>query len=136
MRKMIQSLRHDHRDIEQILRVLEQECDVFCRASRPDYELVGEIIEYLGSFLDQYHHPKEDLLFKIARKSNATCARVIDGIAAERAGAISSLQALGETLREISTSNACSVRPSTTPRVPSFYMRDGRSRWKSEAFSP
>ena len=101
MRKMVQSLRRDHRDIEQILRVLEQECDVFCRAERPDYELVGEIIEYLGSFLDQYHHPKEDVLFKIARKLNATCARVIDGIAAERAGAISSLQALGETLREI-----------------------------------
>ena len=101
MRKMVQSLRRDRRDVEQILRVLEQECDVFCRAERPDYELVGEIIEYLGSFLDQYHYPKEDLLFKIARKLNATCARVIDGIAAERAGAISSLQALGETLREI-----------------------------------
>ena len=40
-------------------------------------------------------------MFKIARKLSATCARVIDGIAAERAGAISSLQALGETLREI-----------------------------------
>lgn len=101
MRKMIGSLRRDHRDIEEILRVLEQECDVFGRPERPDYELVGEVIDYLGSFLEGYYHPKEDLLFNGVKKSNAPCAKIIADISAERAGAASSLQALGEALRQI-----------------------------------
>lgn len=101
MRTIIELLRRDHHNIEQLLRVLEQECDVFRRAKRPDYELLTEIIDYFGSFLDQYYHPKEDLLFNRERVANAACARIIDDIAAERGKAASSLQALSEALREI-----------------------------------
>jgi hemerythrin-like domain-containing protein len=42
MRAIIQSLRRDHSEIEQVLRVLEQECDRFRRAERPDYDLLRE----------------------------------------------------------------------------------------------
>lgn len=101
MKTIIRSLRRDHRDIEGLLRILERECNVFSRAERPDYELLGKIIDYLGTFLDQYHQPKEDFLFNVARARNATCARIIDDIATERTIAASSLQALSEALRDI-----------------------------------
>lgn len=101
MRTIIQSLRRDHRDIEQLLRVLEAESDVFGRAEQPDYELLTETIDYLGAYLEQYYYPKEDLLFDLQRRSNAACASAIDAITAERAKAVSSLHALAELLREI-----------------------------------
>jgi hemerythrin-like domain-containing protein len=102
---MIQSLRRDHGEIEQVLRVLEQECDKFRRAERPDYDLLREVIDYLQSFLDKYYHPKEDLMLNLlARTGSVTCARILDDIAGERATAASNLQqltgALGDILNE------------------------------------
>jgi hemerythrin-like domain-containing protein len=99
---MIQSLRRDHYEIEQILRVLERECDKFRRAERPDYDLLNNIIDYFQSFLDRYHHPKENFMFNLlARTQSAACARILDDIAGERARAASSLQELARALGDI-----------------------------------
>jgi hemerythrin-like domain-containing protein len=102
MRAIIQSLRRDHSEIEQVLRVLEQECDRFRRAERPDYDLLREVIDYFQSFLDQHHHPKKEFMLNLlARTRSVTCARILDGIAGERAIAASSLQQLAGALGEI-----------------------------------
>jgi hemerythrin-like domain-containing protein len=102
MRAIIQSLRRDHSEIEQVLRVLEQECDRFRRAERPDYDLLREVIDYFQSFLDEYHHPKEDLMLNLlARSRSVTCARILDDIAGERATVASSLQQLAGALGDI-----------------------------------
>jgi hypothetical protein len=50
MSTIIQSLHRDNRDVERVLRVLEQECDAFFHAERPDYPLLGELIEHLDVF--------------------------------------------------------------------------------------
>jgi hemerythrin-like domain-containing protein len=101
MQAIIESLRRDHHDMEGLLRVLEWECDLFRQAERPDYELLSEIIDYFQSFLNQYHHPKEDLIFNLVRLRNPICDRIIDDIADERAAAALSLQDLGDALRDI-----------------------------------
>jgi hemerythrin-like domain-containing protein len=98
---MIQSLHRDHRDIEEILCALERECDVFRRAERPDYELLTEIIDYFRSFLDEYHHRKEDFIFNLTRTRNAEVAKTIDAILAERATAVASLERARDSLRDI-----------------------------------
>ncbi len=98
MDTIIDSFRRDHREIDALLRVLESECDLFRRAERPDYELLGEIIDYFRLFLDQYYQPKEDLLLNLTRMRNGTCDGIVDNIADERAAAVSSLQVLGDAL--------------------------------------
>lgn len=101
MNAVIESFRRDHRKINALLRVLERECDLFRRAERPDYELLSEIIYYFRSSLDQYYYPKEDLLFNLTRVRTSQCDSIIDNIADERAVAASSLQLLGDALRDI-----------------------------------
>jgi hemerythrin-like domain-containing protein len=43
MVEIIEILRQEHRNIEKLLSVLEQELSVFARGERPDYEVVGAI---------------------------------------------------------------------------------------------
>ena len=44
--EIIEILRQEHRNIEKLLRVMEQELNVFDRGERPDYEVFGAIIEF------------------------------------------------------------------------------------------
>lgn len=101
MHAAMRSLRSDHRHIEGVLRVLERECDLFRRAEQPDYALLVETVDYLRSFLAEYHDPKDDEIFNLTRARSPGCARIIEEIAAERTDATMDLQALGETLRDI-----------------------------------
>jgi len=59
---IIDSLQQDHRNMEQLLQILEQELAVFNRAERPDFEIMTGIVEYFRGYPDQVHHPKEDLV--------------------------------------------------------------------------
>lgn len=98
MDAIIDSFRRDHREIEALLRVLEQECSLFRQAEQPDYELLSGIIDYFRSFLDQYYHPKEDLIVSLARMQSGLCDDIVDDIADERAAAVASLQVLEKCL--------------------------------------
>lgn len=62
MVEIIEVLRQEHRNIEKLLRVLEQELSVFDRGDRPDYEVVLAVIEYFKDYPDTCHHPKEDII--------------------------------------------------------------------------
>jgi len=101
MNVVIESFRRDHREAEALLRALEGECDLFRQAERPDYELIGEIIAHFRSFLDEYYHPKEEMLFNLTRTQTGLCDSMIDRIADERAASASSLEALRDALGEI-----------------------------------
>ncbi len=101
MDAIVSSFQRDHREIEALLSILERECDIFRRAGHPDYELIGDIIDYFRSFLDQYYHPKENVVFKLTRMRNDKCGDIVCNIANERAAAATSLQALDDCLRDI-----------------------------------
>ena len=64
MVEIIEILRWEHRDIEKLLSVLEQELNVFARAERPDYEVIQAVIEYFKQYPDTCHHPKEDVIYE------------------------------------------------------------------------
>jgi len=63
MTKIIELLRDEHRDVEKLLNVLEDELKVFDRRERPDYEVIQAIINYFQDYPDCCHHPKEDMIF-------------------------------------------------------------------------
>ena len=80
---IIHLLRQEHRNMEKLLLVLEQELSVFDRAERPDYEVVWKIISYFKVYPDAYHHPQEDLIFKKVEARNPAAAGNIGDLAAE-----------------------------------------------------
>jgi hemerythrin-like domain-containing protein len=79
MTYVVEVLRQEHRNIEKLLRVLEQELSVFDRGDRPNYEVVVGIIDYFRDYPDSCHHPKEDMIFdKLKSRDPAAAAKIGD----------------------------------------------------------
>jgi hemerythrin-like domain-containing protein len=89
MVEIIEILRQEHRNIEKLLRVMEQELTVFDRGERPDYEVFGAIVEFFKNYPDSCHHPKEDIIYeKFKTRDPGRAASVADLEAEHREGAV------------------------------------------------
>lgn len=60
----IEVLRHEHRKMTRLLDLLERQLVLLENGRMPDYELLTEIVDFLRTFPDLYHHPKEDLIIR------------------------------------------------------------------------
>ena len=60
---IIQTLYSEHKYIESLLDTLEAEAEKLRPGKIPDYHLLLDIVDYLTRYPDQYHHPREDMLF-------------------------------------------------------------------------
>jgi len=63
MAALLDQLRREHANIRGVLTVLERQVRAFAADAHPDYALMQAAVEYLGSFPEASHHPKEDLVF-------------------------------------------------------------------------
>ncbi len=61
-RNVLLELRSEHANMERLLRVLDQQIEVFEAAGHPDYTAIQDIVLYFLDFPDQCHHPKEDVV--------------------------------------------------------------------------
>lgn len=65
----IQAWHEEHMYFKRLLRLLQEEMDVFASGDTPNYQLMLDIISYLRGWADGFHHPREDEAFRrIARK--------------------------------------------------------------------
>jgi hemerythrin-like domain-containing protein len=53
----------EHAYFKRLLDLLADQVAVFESGQRPNYELMEDIISYLRSYSDRYHHPREDVAF-------------------------------------------------------------------------
>jgi hemerythrin-like domain-containing protein len=83
MVEIIEILRQEHRNIEKLLHVMEQELSVFNRAEQPDYEVFGAMIEFFKRYPDSCHHPKEDIIYEKFRARAPDRAAAIPDLEAE-----------------------------------------------------
>jgi hemerythrin-like domain-containing protein len=89
MVEIIEILRQEHRNIEKLLRVTEQELSVFDRGERPDYEVFGAVIEFFKKYPDSCHHPKEDIIYeKFKARAPDRAASIPDLEIEHREGAV------------------------------------------------
>lgn len=64
----IERLMQQHRNIEQVLCLLDREADTIAQGESPDYLVVLAALHYLTEYIDHVHHPIEDAAFAVARK--------------------------------------------------------------------
>jgi hemerythrin-like domain-containing protein len=89
MVEIIEILHQEHQHIEKLLHIMEQELSVFDRGERPDYEVLGAIIEYFKNYPDACHHPKEDIIYeKFKTRVPTRAASIADLQAEHRCGAV------------------------------------------------
>ncbi len=60
----IKSWHEEHMYFKRLLALLQHEVDVFATTQTPNYPLMLDIIAYLRDYADQYHHPREDEVFR------------------------------------------------------------------------
>jgi hemerythrin-like domain-containing protein len=89
MVEIIEMLRQEHRNIEKLLDVIERELSVFDRGERPDYEVIGAVIDFFEKYPDSCHHPKEDIIYeKFKTRAPKRTASIADLRAEHREGAL------------------------------------------------
>lgn len=60
----VKAWHEEHMYFNRLLRLLQHEVEVFATAEVPNYPLMLDIITYLRDYADQFHHPREDEVFR------------------------------------------------------------------------
>jgi hemerythrin-like domain-containing protein len=98
---IIDVLRQEHRNIEKLLLILEQELGVFDRGDRPDYEVIWAVIAYFQVYPEAYHHPQEDIVFKKLKARDPAAADKIGDLAAEHRSGADRLRRVSQAVESV-----------------------------------
>jgi hemerythrin-like domain-containing protein len=80
MPALLEILEQEHADMRRLLDLIKTQADT---AEAPDFGLLHEIVEYCLAYSDQYHHPKEELIYAALRQHDPEGAGAIGDIVAE-----------------------------------------------------
>lgn len=101
MPRVIEILLEEHRNIKTLLHVLEQELKLFDRADRPDYQIFQAIIEYFQAYPENYHHPKEDVVYKKLELRDPAIAKGIGDVEAEHEVETARLREFAQAVEDV-----------------------------------
>ena len=105
MSRLIELLREDHRDMEELLLVMERELSIFDQQERPDYELLQAVIGYFRDYPDCSHHPKEDMIFEKLKALSTVAAERVGDLEAEHRDEAIRLRRVEDMIRNILLDN-------------------------------
>jgi hemerythrin-like domain-containing protein len=63
MGSILSQLRQDHANFALMLNAIDREVDIICEGGSPNLELLKDIALYFRTYLDTYHHAKEDYVY-------------------------------------------------------------------------
>lgn len=80
MARLMDALHQEHGTIGKLLDILDRELG---GEAPPDIELLHEVMAYLRTYPDQYHHPKEDLIYQALCRHDQSLSPAIGDLEAE-----------------------------------------------------
>ena len=80
MSEMIAALKEEHASMRALLDLVEREVQ---RPEGPDFGLLHEVMTYCRTYPDQFHHPKEDLIYRAICRHDPRATPAIDDLEAE-----------------------------------------------------
>lgn len=83
MPKQILEWQAEHANFRRLLDLLESQISLFHEGTRPDYELMQDIVYYLVQFPDRFHHPREDEAFARLLEKDPDLRATIQRLSAE-----------------------------------------------------
>ena len=83
MPEILDQLSQDHRNMAHLFDLLGRELKAFKEGDLPDYDLVGNILDYCLNYPETYHHPMEDLVFDKLRIRNPEITDAIGNLKKE-----------------------------------------------------
>lgn len=73
----------EHVNFSRLLDMLEREVMAFSEGRRPDYDLMLDILYYLRTYSDRFHHPREDVAFARMVERDASLDVVVNRLLQE-----------------------------------------------------
>ena len=95
MATVLQALRREHADLAQLLELIDRQLD---GREGPDLGLLRGIFDYFLTYPDQYHHPKEDLIYRALCRHDPALAPAIGDLEAEHEELTLATRALSDAL--------------------------------------
>lgn len=63
MNQLMKGLRLEHKGLSQLLDLLQTKLQMLEQDIAPKYSLMEDTIDYIESYIELYHHPKEDIIY-------------------------------------------------------------------------
>ena len=101
MNTVIDRIQQDHRNTEQLLRIMEQETDHFDTGDFTNLPLLADIMHYFVNYPDLYHHPLEDQVFALMKKRTPALAVKVDQLYSEHVRMGEASESLLELVTEL-----------------------------------
>lgn len=60
---IMKELHQEHVNLKRLLEMLSRKVDKFRAGTRPDFQLMSDVVSYVGGYADTHHHPREDRMF-------------------------------------------------------------------------
>lgn len=78
MHRIMAELHQDHIHLSRLLNMLDRHVKVLLNDGDPDLYMMVDIVEYIRSYSDLFHHPKEDKVYEIFKKRTKEGADIVD----------------------------------------------------------
>ena len=101
MVRAIRTLRLEHEDLGRFLNILDGQLDLFKQGGKPDYDLIGSILDYCLDYPEAVHHRHEDLVFHKLRARDAAAAEAVGDLEAEHAGLAARTRKLADAILQV-----------------------------------
>ncbi len=101
MAEIIRMFRREHADLERLLDLLDWQLATFRDGGRPDYELIGTVVEYCVSYQDVVHHPREELVFGKLLVRDRSAAAAIDDLEEDHGRLAARARELAAAVRQV-----------------------------------
>jgi hemerythrin-like domain-containing protein len=101
MATILDHLEADHRTFAGLLKILEGELDSIAAVEEPDYPLMSLVLDYLLTYPDQIHHPKEDLIYQILLRKFPEVRDSLDDLEQDHVTLANLTRSFAATLRDV-----------------------------------
>lgn len=99
MRESLHIIKQEHRNLFRVVNMMDQILRALKPGDVPDFRFLDDVLDYIETFTDVYHHPKEDqFLFRLLREREPGAAAIIDELEEEHVRCPVSLQELKDAL--------------------------------------
>ena len=83
MHEALAHLQIDHRNMRQLLRILEEELQAHAGHGPADFDLMKQILEYTLHYPNLIHHPREEALFRRLLERDPACRTMVGDLTKE-----------------------------------------------------
>ncbi|WP_404378514.1 hemerythrin domain-containing protein [Caenispirillum salinarum] len=130
MSEALRIIKQEHRNLFRVVHLMEQ---MVRDQKEPDRAFLRHIIEYIETFTDRYHHPKEDLfLFKALRARDPAAEAILEELEAEHDNCPVSLTTLKTALDRWDTEGTAEAKAAFEDQVQQYLRFQMKHMQKEE----